>query len=120
MVRPKKKSTVLPLAEKRVSGMKSIDAKLNLGGGCSVEAIELQLVEVRQKLEAYNTLLSRVDAAANDFQKAEKLLSGLMQKVLLGVAMTYDKESNEYEMVGGVRPSERRRSPRQTAKPTAV
>jgi hypothetical protein len=111
-MRPKKKSEILPKAEKRLAGMKSINAYLDLGNGCSILTIETQIDDVRQKLETYNTLLSKVDAAAYDFEQAEKELSSLSQKVLMGVAMKYNKESNEYEMVGGIRPSERRRSRR--------
>ena len=85
---------------------------LDFGNGCSVMAIETKIDDVRDKLETYNTLLSKVDAAANDFGQAEKELSSLLQKVLIGVAMKYNKESCEYEMVGGVRPSKRRRSRR--------
>ena len=119
-MRPKKKSIVLPTAERRLSGMKSINTKLDLGGGCSTATIEAQINAVRQKLEAYNTLLSKADAAANELERAEKALSGLSSKVLLGVAMKYDKESDQYEMVGGVRPSERKRSRRPAAQLATV
>ena len=48
---------------------------------------------------------------------AEKELSGLSKKILLGVAMRYEKESSEYEMVGGVKPSERKRGRRSVVEP---
>lgn len=115
MARQKKKSLVLPVAECRLSGMKSISAQLDLGNGCSTSAIETQINSVRQKLEAYNTLLSKTDAAANELERAEKMLSALSSKVLWGVAMKYEKESDQYEMVGGVRPSERKRAKRPAA-----
>ena len=112
MARLKRKSTVLTQAEQRLLGMKLIDPKLNLGGGCSTTTIEKQITEVRKDLEAYHTLLSQADAAASKLEQSEKALSKLSTKVLKGVAVLYDLESQEYEMVGGVRPSDRKRSRR--------
>ena len=114
MPRVKKQSTVLPLAEKRVAGMKLINTKLNLGGGCTVATMEAQITTARQKLKAYHDLLSQADAAANDLEEAEQDLNRLSNKVLPGVAVLYDKDSNEYEMVGGTRPSDRKRAKRQS------
>jgi hypothetical protein len=127
MTRPKKKSAILSLVEKRLAGMKSINPFLDLGSGCSVSTIESQIIDVRQKLEDYHALLSKVDAAANDLDNSEKQLASLSNKILLGTAWQYGKESNEYEMVGGVRPSDslgrrrqRKRPRRQLAEPAAV
>ncbi len=120
MVRSRKKSDIILQAQTRLSGMKSINDKLDLGSGCSTMTVESKLNETRQKLETYNKILSQAAAAANDFERTEKELSGLSKKVLLGVAMKYDKESNEYEMVGGVRPSERKRARREAAAAKAM
>jgi hypothetical protein len=120
MTRPKKKSAILALVEKRLAGMKSINPSLDLGSGCSVSTIESQIIDVRQKLEDYHALLSKVDAAANDLDNSEKQLANLSNKILLGTAWQYGKESNEYEMVGGVRPSDRKRPRRQLAEPAAI
>lgn len=111
-MRPKKKSEVITQAQQRLAGMKSISDKLDLGNGCSAATVESKLNETRTKLEIYNKLLSQAAAAANDFERTEKELSGLSKKILLGVAMKFERESDEYEMVGGVRPSERKRSRR--------
>jgi hypothetical protein len=85
------------------------------------------IIDVRQKLEDYHALLSKVDAAANDLDNSEKQLANLSNKILLGTAWQYGKESNEYEMVGGVRPSDslgrrrqRKRPRRQLAEPAAI
>ena len=118
MARTKRKSAILPQAEQRLLGMKLIDPKLNLGGGCSTTTIEKQINEVRKDLEAYHALLSQADAAASKLEQSEKTLAKLSSKVLKGVAVLYDLESEEYEMVGGVRPSDRKRSRRTPA--TAV
>lgn len=56
----------------------------------------------------------------NELERAEQALNYLSVKVLPGVATRYDKESDQYEMVGGVKPSEKKRKRRQKAKPAAV
>ena len=109
MARRKKQSATLEKAQKRLAGLKSIDAKVDLGNGLTVASYEKEINEVRQKIEAYNTLLSKVDDAANTVQTLERELSVAAENVLLAVKLKYGKDSSEYEMVGGTRQSERRR-----------
>lgn len=109
MPRQKRKSIVLTQAEQRLLGMKNINPKLDLGGGCTTASVEKQVNEVRAKLQKYHTLLSQADIASNELEDAEKTLAQLSKKVLKGVAVKFDEESNEYEMVGGIRPSDRKR-----------
>ena len=116
MARPKKTSAPLKTAERRLSDMKLINPKLDLGGGCTTTAIDAKAKDVRKKLEDYNALLTSADAAANELERAEKALTYLSNKVLPGIATRYDKESDQYEMVGGVKPSDRKRSKRQSIK----
>ena len=116
MARQKRNSTALiTTAERRLSGMKIISPKLDLGGGCSTSNLDSKIKDVRTKLTAYNDLLTKVDAAANELDRAEKALAHISNKVLPGVATRYDKESDQYEMVGGTRPSERKRPARKLA-----
>ncbi len=112
MVRSKKRSEVIIQAQRRLAGMKSINEQLDFGNGCSTATIEAKLDETRSKLELYNKILAQATAAINDFERCEKELANLSKKVLLGAAMQFDKESDEYEMVGGVRPSDRKRPKR--------
>ncbi len=109
MSRPKKKSTVLPNATKRLSGMRSIDPKLDFGAGFSNDAFAKLIDQVETDLDAYNTLLSKVDEASNKFEESERALANFSGKMLANVAIRYDKDSNEYEMAGGVRPRDRKR-----------
>ncbi len=112
MSRPKKKSTVLPHATKRLSGMRSIDPKLDFGSGFSNAAFSKQIDQVSADLDAYNTLLSKVDEAYNAFEESERALSKFSGKMLANVAIRYDKDSSEYEMAGGVRARDRKRPTR--------
>ncbi|MGC1308903.1 MAG: hypothetical protein WA885_16880 [Phormidesmis sp.] len=112
MPRPKKKSTILPNATKRLSGMKSIDPKLDFGGGFSNAEFAKLINKVSTDLDVYNTLLSKVDEAYNALEESERALSNFSGKMLANVAIRYDKDSSEYEMAGGVRTRDRKRPTR--------
>ncbi|MCI5159415.1 MAG: hypothetical protein D3906_13475, partial [Candidatus Electrothrix sp. AUS1_2] len=58
---------------------------------------------------AYNGLLAQADAAGNDFRALEKELRGLSSLMLSGVKVKFGRDSNEYEMAGGTRLSERKK-----------
>jgi hypothetical protein len=120
MSRPKKKSVALPQAEKRLSGMRSIDSNLDFGQGFSNDTFAAHIENVRSSLDAYNTLLSQVDKAANTFANAEQTLCNFSSKMLAYVAIQYDKNSDEYEMAGGSRQRKSRRSPRKKPETNAA
>lgn len=109
MARRKKASSTLIKAEQRLSGLKSITPKEDLGNGITSDKLEKEVNTLRQKIEEYNTMLSKVDDIANDIQQMEKALSISAENVLLGVKMKYGKDSSQYEMVGGTRKSDYRR-----------
>lgn len=115
MARLKKTYSHYDTAVTRLSAIKSIDVKLDLGNGLSVDAYEKAITEFRDKINAYNTMLSQIDALLNEINDSEKSLKDLSERMLIGVAAKYGKNSNEYEQAGGVKKSERKRSPR---KPT--
>ncbi|MGC1376685.1 MAG: hypothetical protein WA821_10690 [Anaerolineales bacterium] len=112
MARLKASSRIAAAAEKRLSALKSIDPALDLANGLSVAVYQAAIQGVQDKLFTCNTLLSQVDAATNDLRAAEKELRSLSERMLTGVASKYGKDSNEYEMAGGTRKSEIKRSPR--------
>ncbi|MEL6381202.1 MAG: hypothetical protein AAFQ89_01765 [Cyanobacteria bacterium J06626_18] len=109
MPRQKKTSRVLTQAEKRLASIQSIEADLDLGNGITVAGYHRTMDTLRQKLNAYNELLSLADQAANAIKMAELDTRDYSERILLGVAMKYGKNSDEYEMAGGVRKSERKR-----------
>ncbi len=109
MARQKRSSQVLEKAEGRFRGLKAINENLDLGNGLSLEVYQQQMAEVDTKLEAYNNLLIAVDAALNDLEASEKALTEFNTRMLNAIAALYGKDSNEYEMAGGTRTSERKR-----------
>jgi hypothetical protein len=109
MGRLKRTSRVLEKANVRAAGLRSIGPE-DFGGGLTSAAYEAALEETRQKLDDYNQSLSAVDEKANVLADSEKKLQDLSERVLAGVAAKYGKNSNQYEKVGGVRKSDRKRS----------
>ncbi len=112
MPRQKRTSKYLTLAEKRNAGAQSIEKDLDLGNGITTTAYTQAIEDLRQKLHDYNESLSLLDQAANAVQDAEQVVRDFSERILLGVATRYGKDSNEYEMAGGVRKSDRKRPTR--------
>ncbi len=108
----KRSSDIIDKAAGRLSGLLSIDPNLDLGKGITTEAFHDIIEAARQKVNAYNTTLSRLDADRTAMIEAEKAVSAFSEKTLIGVAFQYGKDSPEYGMAGGIRKSQRKRSTR--------
>jgi len=100
----------------RASGIRGIDAALDLGNGLTAAAFADRINAFGQKLAAYNQALAAIDEQYNTLLADEKTLSGLSERMLAGVGARFGKDSSQYEQAGGVRKSERQ--PRQRAKPS--
>ncbi|NJL84998.1 MAG: hypothetical protein HC886_01910 [Leptolyngbyaceae cyanobacterium SM1_1_3] len=120
MARAKRTSTVLQRAERRASGMDSIDANLDLGNSMTLESFWADIDDLRDQQKKYNALLSTVDQLYNDMLEAEKAVAEKSEKMLSAVAVVYGRKSSEYEMAGGTRRSERRRSSQSSAQQQSV
>ncbi|MGC1310522.1 MAG: hypothetical protein WA885_25095 [Phormidesmis sp.] len=121
MGRRKKKSAALLKAQQRLAGIRSIDPKLDLGNGISIASFTKDVDGLRLAIDNYNALLSTVDDAANAIEKQEQQIIISSENVLMSVKIKFGKDSSQYEMAGGTRLSDRRRTPRLAASaPTAV
>ncbi len=113
MSRKKKRtSAVLDKAQTRLASLKSINQALDLGNGLTIDTFNQTIEDGRQKLEKYNTTLSTVDQNYAAVMDAEKLIAEWTERMLIGVASKYGKNSDEYKMAGGTRRSERKRPKR--------
>jgi uncharacterized protein YukE len=110
MAYKKKTSKTIEKAKVRISGMKSLNPNLDLGNGLSVEVYSAAIEDTDQKIEAYNTALSAITQLASDATQAEKNLADLSERMLSTVAGRYGRKSDEYEMAGGTKRTNRRRS----------
>ncbi|MBD2260600.1 hypothetical protein [Pseudanabaena sp. FACHB-2040] len=112
MTRRKRSSLLLEKAERRASGMRSIDASLDLGNGMTLKSYQAALDSLRERQNRYNTLLSSIDQIYNELLEEERSLGELSENMLSAVKVKFGRNSTEYEMAGGVRRSERRRARR--------
>ncbi len=112
----KRSSPVIETAQTRLASLSSIDPALDLGNGLTAAAYKTAVQDVQAKLDTYNVLLSQADEASNTLSAAEKELRSLSERMLAGVAVKFGKDSDEYEMAGGVRKSERKRPIRKAVK----
>lgn len=109
MGRVKRKSVVVERAKKRQAGLESISTSLDLGNGRTLVNYIGQIQTVETALDAYNQILSQVDAALNLVQTEEKKLREESDRMLSGVGSFYGYDSDEYEKAGGKRKSERKK-----------
>ena len=112
MGRRKRNSKILEQAHERLNGMKSIDPKLDLGNGLSVEAHEEAVNDLRARLDSYNQKLSELDAEQLALEGSEANIKDFNGRVLAGVGARFGRNSVEYEKVGGVRTDDRKRPKR--------
>ncbi len=115
MARKKRTSPVIERAETRAAGIDSIDKALDLGNNLTQPAFKAKVKEARDKLNAYNTLLSETDATLSQLETLEGTVSDLCDRMLKGVGSRFGRESDEYEKAGGTRKSDIRRTPRKKA-----
>ncbi len=106
MSRHKRSSKVSDKAELRAAGLRAISLTLDLGNSLTLNLFIAAIEEVWAKIEAYNTALSIINSAKTEVQQLEKSLGDLTEKMLIGVAFKYGKDSREYAMAGGVLKSE--------------
>ncbi|MBS1793449.1 MAG: hypothetical protein JSS81_06320 [Acidobacteria bacterium] len=99
-------------AQQRAAGMISVDPRLDFGSGVSVETLEAAIESLIGEINEYNTAVALLDQRADTIKARTRQLRSLTSRALKGAELRYDKESVEYAMIGGTRPSERKHSAR--------
>jgi uncharacterized protein YukE len=114
MARQKRNSRTLDKAEVRLASIKAISSTLDVGEGLTVKDYTEKIEGLRQSLEAYNTTLSSIDGLLTQIIENEQELADYSEKMLRGIAYKYGNNSHEYQMAGGTRKSDRKRTVRQS------
>lgn len=109
MARKEKSSPSFDKLEQRLTGMKSIEEKLDLGGGISVDAIQQKMTLFSKELQEYNIMLKNIDSKLRRIEDLETEANSLSEQILLTVAAKYSKDSDEYALAGGTRKSDIKR-----------
>lgn len=110
MARLKRLSPVYDVAITRKAGISSIGATLDLGAGLTLAGYQTAIDAVKTALDDYNNTLSLADQKLNLLKEQEIILKNLNERMLIAVAAKYGKDSNEYEMAGGTKKSERKKA----------
>ena len=110
MSRQKRRSRVLADAIVRLAGIKAIHPSLDVGNGLTVKSYDQLITKLKDTLEEYNTAISTLDQLTNVVNELEQEVRDVSGRMLSGVACFYGRDSDEYEMAGGTRRRERRRS----------
>ena len=119
MPRSKRTSNSVDNLKERLSGMISINPKLDLGNGITIEEGQKLVTTCESSLQDYNVTLSVADEKQFAIEKLEKEIDTFCAKILSSVAVRYGKDSIEYEKVGGKRTSDIKRAPKKPKSSTA-
>ncbi len=111
MAQRKRNSIALTKAERRIEGIQMINSELDFGHGLSIAMYQTKILELRDKLAAYNRARAMVERTQNALTEAERELNMYSEQMLLSVASRYGKNSDEYGMAGGTRRPERKKRP---------
>ena len=109
MARLKTSSKSYEQSFRRIAAVKSIDPSFDLGNGLTASRYQAAIDEVKNAMDTYNTTLSTVDDLLNNLKEKEKALMEWNERVLIGVAAKFGKNSTQYEQAGGKRKSERKK-----------
>ncbi|MGC2237916.1 MAG: hypothetical protein WA584_17280 [Pyrinomonadaceae bacterium] len=115
MARRRKKATKeMRELRQKIAGMKSINPNFDAGNGVTVEAAETLINETEAALEDFNKSVATTDEKDNFFGGINKQVRDFNRKVIPATGLKYGRDSSEYEQVGGVRDSDRKK---RTVKP---
>ena len=109
MARIKRKSVVVEAARIRLAGLKAINPKPNFGTNLTEEIYTAKIDSVRSRLDGYNQKLSEIDEDLNQLENEEAELNEMNRRFLAAGEAQYGPDSNEYEMLGGTRTSDRKK-----------
>lgn len=112
MARLKTSSKTYEKAYRRIAAVKSIDPNFDLGHGLVAKDYQAAIDEVKRTMDDYNSTLSEADDKLNALKNKERGLNDWNERILVGVAAKYGKNSSEYKQAGGVRKSERKKPKR--------
>ena len=114
MARQKRTSVVLETARQRLAGLKSITSPVVLGGNLTVEGYQTEIEAYSTRQDSYNSKVSGLDEETNGLDDHEERLNELNVRILAAVKAQYGPDSSEFEQMGGVRTSDRKRPVRAT------
>jgi len=112
MARKRRTSAVLEITRQRLAGLKQIDSAPDFGGNLNAAGGQALITDFTGELDSYNQNVAALDEQQNRVDTKEDSASDWNKRILSAVGAKYGTDSSEYEMVGGTRTSERKRTSR--------
>src|SRR6266550_1803689 len=112
MARKRRTSAVLETTRQRLAGLKQIDPAPDFGGNLNAAGRQAVITDFTGELDSYNQNVAALDEQQNRVDTKEDSAGDWNKRVLAAVGAKYGTDSSEYEMVGGTRLSERKRTSR--------
>ena len=109
MGRKKRGSAALETAQKRLSGLKSINPAPNYGPNMKQADFETLIAGFQTRLNTYNQHSAELDQEQTELDAEEDVVSDWNKRYLAATGSQYGTDSKEYEAVGGTRTSERKK-----------
>ena len=112
MARLRRTSQVLETARQRLAGLKSINPAPDFGTALTLVAYETKASAFDTSLDTYNQHLAALDDEQNTIDAQEQDLRDWNRRLLSATEAHYGPDSSQYEVAGGTRKSERKKSPK--------
>ena len=110
MARQKRTSTeTLEKARHILAGLKQITPKPDFGPVVTEAIYEAEVNGYSSDLDAYNSHLAEADDKSNRLDDRRKRLRDFNQRIQAAVKALYGPDSSEFELVGGLRRSDRKK-----------
>lgn len=97
------------LANHRLAGLKSIDPELDLGNVLTILSYQTAVSETEAMVAIYNSQKATLGEIRNHLAEKQEALNDLSERMLIGVGAKFGKDSNQYQMAGGVKKSLRKK-----------
>jgi hypothetical protein len=110
MAYKRRDSKVFSEGEVSVTEFESVDPAMDFGGDAKLSNLKDLLVKGKTLQTTYNEALTKIDPMVNELNQTEKDIKKMKSRLKQGVGTRYGKDSSEYEMVGGTRTSEKKKS----------
>jgi len=115
--RKRTSSQILEKARHVLAGLKQITPRPEFGPELNEGLFEAEINGFSHDLEAFNSGLAEVDDQQNRLDDREQRLNDFTQRIQAAVKALYGPDSSEFELVGGLRRSDRKkpvRKPKQS------
>lgn len=109
MSRAKRNSKNLRIARERLAGLKKITPPPDFGPATKQSDYEAEITGYSDDQDGYNGDVAALDDKQNRLDTRDRGLGDWNGRILSAVKARYGPDSTEYEMVGGVRRSERKK-----------